>query len=126
MVFRRTVLMCGALACAALFTSCTSVRTATEDAVAWVRGALQTNLNHPLERSTKAATAAMKDLKFVSIAARQDALTGLVTARTAKDELVEITLTALGPKATRIDIRVGTFNDKTAAYQVLSAINRRL
>lgn len=105
---------------------CTSVKKTTEDAVAWVRGALQTNLAHSLEHSTAATTAALKDLKFDSIATRQDALSGNVTAKTAKDEVVEVVLTPVGAKQTRIDIRVGTFSDRTAAHEVLSAILRRL
>lgn len=107
-------------------TGCTSVKNTAEDAVAWVRGALQTNLDASLERTTRATVAAMKDLKFDSISSRQDALSGQVTARTAKDERIEIALTPLGPKQTRIDIRIGTFTDETPAREVLTAIRARL
>lgn len=108
------------------FTGCSSVRAAKDDAVAWVRGALQTNLDAPLEKTTRAATAALGDLKFVSIVTKQDVLSGVVTARTAKDEQVEVLLTPLGSKQTRVDIRVGLFSDKTAALEVLVAIRKRL
>lgn len=120
------VLGAALLAAGAAFSGCTSVRTTTDDAIAWVRGALQTNLDASLEKTARASGAAMKDLKFTSIVSKQDALSGRVTARTAKDEEVEVLLTPLGAKQTRVDVRVGLISDQTAAMEVLSAIRKRL
>ena len=104
----------------------TKVKDATEDVIAWVRGALQTSLEAPLDRATRAADHAAVDLKFSLVTMKQDALTGIVTAVTAKDEKVEITLAAQGEKRTRVDIRVGLFNDKATALEILTRIYRNL
>ena len=108
------------------FGACTHVREATNDAVAWVRDALQTTLDAPLDRTVKATTAALKKLQFSAIASRADALAGVVTATTARDEKIEITITSVTPVQTRVDIRVGTFGDKPVSQRILSEIQLQL
>lgn len=123
---RAAALAALGLAMLAAFPACTSVKHTSEDVIAWVRGALQTNLDASLERTQRAAVSALKALRFDSIASRSDALSGRITAITAKNEQVEIELTPLGPKQTRIDIRIGTFTDETPAREILTAIRDRL
>ncbi len=105
-----------------LATGCTHVREATNDAVAWVRGALQTTLDASLEDTVAATTKALKNLQFSEIASRADALAGVVTAKTALGEKIEITLTALTPTTSRIDIRVGSFGDEPVSQRILGEI----
>ena len=106
--------------------ACTHVREATNDAVAWVRDALQTTFDAPLDRTVKATTAALKKLQFSSVATRADALSGVVTATTARDEKIEITITSVTPVQTRVDIRVGTFGDKPVSQRILGEIQLQL
>ncbi len=106
--------------------ACVHVREATGDAVAWVRDALQTTVDAPLDRTVKATTKALKNLQFAEIAIKADALSGVATAKTARDEKIEITITSVTPVQTRIDIRVGAFGDKPVSQRILSEIQQEL
>ena len=105
---------------------CAHVKTASEDAVAWVRDALQTNLDAPLARTVEAAGDALKELKFTAVTAKSDAFSGEVSARTAKDDRVSVRLTALNATQTRVDIRVGTFGDKVVSQRILEELQKNL
>ena len=109
-----------------VFGACTHVREATNDAVAWVRDALQTTVDAPLDRTVRATTNALKNLQFASIATKADAISGVVTAKTARDEKIEITITSVTPTQTRLDIRVGAFGDKPVSQRILSEILKEL
>ena len=113
-------------ASALMFGACTHVREATNDAVAWVRDALQTTVDAPLDRTVRATTNALKNLQFASIATKADAISGVVTAKTARDEKIEITITSVTPTQTRLDIRVGAFGDKPVSQRILSEILNEL
>ena len=106
--------------------ACTHVREATSDAVAWVRDALQTTVDAPLERTVKATTSALKTLQFSSITTRADAISGIITAKTARDENITITITSVTPVQTRLDIRVGAFGDKPVSQRILTEIQQHL
>ena len=108
------------------FSACTHVREATSNAVAWVRDALQTTVDAPLDRTVKATTKALKNLQFDSVATKADAISGVVTAKTARDEKIEITITSVTPVQTRLDIRVGAFGDKPVSQRILSEILKEL
>lgn len=114
--------ICGLL----LAGGCAHVREATSDAVAWVRGALQTTVDYSIEDTVAATSKALKKLQFAEIASRADALAGVVTAKTALGEKIEITLTSLTPAATRVDIRVGTFGDEAVSQRILTEIRTQL
>ena len=115
------------LAAAALaLGACAHVREATNDAVAWVRDALQTTVDAPLDRTVKATTKALQNLQFAGIATKTDALSGIVTATTARDEKVEVTITSVTPVQTRLDIRVGAFGDRPVSQRILSEIVQEL
>ena len=108
------------------FGACTHVREATSDAVAWVRDALQTTVDAPLDRTVKATTNALKNLQFAGVATKADAISGVVTAKTARDEKIEITISSVTPVQTRLDIRVGAFGDKPVSQRILSEILKEL
>jgi hypothetical protein len=116
-----------ALAFAAFsFGACTHVREASHDAVAWVRGALKTSVDAPLERTVKATTKALHSLKFSGVATRDDALSGVVTATTAQEDKIEVTLTRISNVQTHVDIRVGTFGGNAVSLRILSEIQQEL
>ena len=106
--------------------ACTHVREATNDAVAWVRDALQTTVDASLDHTVKATTAALKSLQFSAVTTRADAISGIVTANTARDEKIEITITSVTPVQTRLDIRVGTFGDQPVSQRILREIQQQL
>ena len=113
-------------ASALMFGACTHVREATSDAVAWVRDALQTTVDASLADTVKATAKALKNLQFAAIATKSDAISGVVTAKTARDEKIEITITSVTPAQTRLDIRVGAFGDKPVSQRILSEILKEL
>ena len=113
-------------ASALMFGACTHVREATSDAVAWVRDALQTTVDSSLADTVKATSKALKNLQFAAIATKSDAISGIVTAKTARDEKIEITITSVTPTQTRLDIRVGAFGDKPVSQRILSEILNEL
>lgn len=113
-------------ASALMFGACTHVREATSDAVAWVRDALQTTVDSSLADTVKATSKALKNLQFAAIATKSDAISGIVTAKTARDEKIEITITSVTPTQTRLDIRVGSFGDKPVSQRILSEILNEL
>jgi hypothetical protein len=108
------------------FGACTHVREATSDAVAWVRDALQTTVDAPLDRTVKATTKALKNLQFAAVVTKADALSGIVSAKTARDEKIEVTITSVTAVQTRLDIRVGAFGDKPVSQRILSEILQQL
>jgi hypothetical protein len=105
---------------------CASLELKTEHAIAWVRDALQTTVDAPLERVARASVEAVRDLKFTDEAAKTDAISGVITAKTAKDEKVTITLTGINYQQTVVDIRVGLISDKAVATEILKRINKNL
>jgi uncharacterized protein YbjQ (UPF0145 family) len=115
------------LAASALaFGACTHVREATNNAIAWVRDALQTTVDAPLDRTVKSTTQALKNLQFAGVATKADAISGVVTAKTARDEKIEITISSVTPVQTRLDIRVGALGDKPVSQRILSEILKEL
>lgn len=94
--------------------------------VAYVKGALQVNLDGTIEQVDKASIDAVKELKFVLVSNRVDAISGEVVARTAKDVKVQILLKKLTEKTTQVDIRIGTFGDRVVSQQILDEIRKNL
>jgi len=105
---------------------CATLEQKAEHAIAWVRDALQTQLDVPLERATRASVEAMRDMKFTEVTVKSDVLTGIVTAKTAKDEKVTVELTSISEGQTVVDIRVGLITDKAVALKILERIKKNL
>lgn len=94
--------------------------------VAYVKGALQVSLDGPIDDVADASAKAVKDLKFILVSKRIDAVSGEVLARTAKDVKVQIILKKQTEKTTQVDIRIGTFGDRMLSQQVLDEIRKNL
>jgi len=91
-----------------------------------VKGALQVSLDGPIDDVADASAKAVKDLKFILVSKRIDAVSGEVLARTAKDVKVQIILKKQTEKTTQVDIRIGTFGDRMLSQQVLDEIRKNL
>lgn len=94
--------------------------------VAWVRGALQTTLEAPLDRTFAAANAAVREMQLAKVSDRKSSVDAQVVARTALDKKIEITLKRTGDRSTLVDIRVGVFGDEAMSLAVLEKIKANL
>ncbi len=95
-------------------------------AVAYVQGALETNLNEDYNQVVDATRGAIKELEFAKVSENKDALTAVLVARTALDKKIEITLTNSGKRLTKIKIRVGVFGDEPLSLAILEKVRAGL
>lgn len=89
-------------------------------------GELLTEVDAPLVATVKASEGALSDLDFYDVRVRSDALNGVLTAKTATDSQIRITLDKYTTDTTRIGIRVGTLGDERISHEILSRIKRNL
>ncbi|HVU17847.1 MAG TPA: DUF3568 family protein [Candidatus Didemnitutus sp.] len=94
--------------------------------VAWIQGTLEVNVGVDYEKVFVATQAAIKDLQFVPIETKKDALVARLVARTALDKKVEITVTKAGDRVTKIEIHIGVVGDQDMSQLVLDRIKRGL
>ena len=93
---------------------------------AYVKGELKAVEKNSLDKVWEASLAAMQDLEFPVTSQSKDALTGKLTARTAKDKKVSIELKALPDSSTEIKVRVGTFGDEALSLVIMDKIKKHL
>lgn len=89
---------------------------------AYVHGELKETETVPMDTAYNATLAAMRDLQFAVVSKPMDTLTATITARTANDKKVEVTLNKQSATVTEIRIRVGTFGDRDESRQILDKI----
>lgn len=94
--------------------------------VAWVRGALETNLEASLDDTYRAAQEAVAKLELAKISEKKSAVDAAVLARTALDKRIEIVLKRVGPRTTHVSIRVGVFGDEALSLTVLERMRTAL
>lgn len=94
--------------------------------VAYIRGELEGTLPAGLPASLQAARASIEQLKLIKISDKEDALTGVVVARTADDKRIEIKFSAVGDGITKVQIRVGVMGDKIVSTAILDRIKGNL
>ena len=93
---------------------------------AWVDGEVKTTEASSLNQTWDASLAAMKDLEFTVTDKSKDALSGYVTAQTADNKTIKISLKYISNTSTEIRIRVGTFGDESLSRIILGKINSHL
>jgi len=93
---------------------------------AYVRGEGVSTESAPLDRTWKAALAAMKDLEYPVTSQKKDALQAELTARNASDKKITVSLKKVSDTATEVRIRVGTFGDETLSRVILDKIKKNL
>ncbi|MBA3849261.1 MAG: hypothetical protein C0502_04605 [Opitutus sp.] len=94
--------------------------------VAWIRGALEVNLDDNLDDVYRATQKAIRGLEFAIIDERKSGVDATVVARTALDKRVEVILKRVGDKTTRVSIRVDVFGDEALSHTILERIKSRL
>lgn len=93
-------------------------------AVAYIRGDLEASLDASLSVAARATDRAISQLEFAKVSERKDALTANFIARTAQDKKIEIVLTKVGDKVTKVKIRVGVFGDEAISLAILDKIKQ--
>lgn len=110
-----------------LNTGCIAVAAgAGAGAVAWVKGELRTTVTANLDRSVRAAGEAVRELQFVKVSERKDALEAVIIARSAADRKIQIKLENVGGALTTVKIRVGTFGNEAVSLAILDKIKSNL
>lgn len=94
--------------------------------VAYIRGELNASLNNSLDTVDRATNRAVEQLRFAKINQSSDALSRVITLRTAEDKKIEIRLSRTTDSLTQVRIRVGVFGDETVSRILLDKIKENL
>lgn len=124
----RTVLAAALLGVTVATSGCVAVAAAgaAGAGVAWIRGALETNVDRDLDRVYRATQEAVRGLEFAVVTERKSSVDATVVARTALDKKVEVILKQAGSKTTHVSIRVGVFGDEAMSLAILERIKAEL
>ena len=95
-------------------------------AVAYMRGELESSFTNDFEEVTLATAQAIEQLKFSSISAKQDALSGLFEARNARNDKIVIKVDRQAEGLTRVRIRVGLVGNEGVSRSILAQIKKNL
>lgn len=127
--FRKSILLGLGLALGALpfFTGCVVIAAgAGAGAVAYVRGEMQTSVEHDLDAVFKASQRALGKLEFAKVNDHKSGVDAQLIARTALDKRVEIKLTKVTDTLTKVQIRVGLVGDQDLSLTILEKIKAEL
>jgi hypothetical protein len=124
----KSCLVSGGIALLASLSGCVAVMAGAAGAgtVAWVQGGLDAALDASFDKAEQAANRAITQLGFAKISEKQDALTAILTVRTAEDKKVEIKIVRVGDTTSRAMIRVGLFGDEALSLAILDKIKSGL
>ena len=78
------------------------------------------------DKVTKAATASVKDMKLMDIFSDGTKIDGKVTAKTAQNDVVTISVEQAGENVSKVTIRVGATGDEAVSKQILDRIKKNL
>lgn len=94
--------------------------------VAYIRGQLEASVSHNIDAVDRAANRAAEQLRFAKINESADALTRVITLRTAEDKKIEVKISRSTDTLTQIRIRVGVFGDEALSRLLLEKIQANL
>jgi len=89
-------------------------------------GTLSENVDSTPDKVTTAAAKAAEDLKLQEIQSNGTKVDGKVTARTADDKAVTITIAQAGDNVSKVDIQVGATGDQAVSSQLMDGIKSHL
>jgi predicted nicotinamide N-methyase len=95
-------------------------------AVAYVRGEMQSSVEHDLDTTYQATQRALKDLQFARIDDQKSGVDAQLISRTALDKKVEIKLKKVTDGLTKVQIRVGVVGDQELSLTILEKIKAEL
>jgi hypothetical protein len=112
----RTVILAGAVSALALASGCMTA----------VGGAYSSSLPAGLEKTVKAANAAVTQSAYVKVNEDKQLTTDDIVTRDSSDKRIEILLEAAGDGVTKVSIRVGTFGDQDLSIAIFNKIKANL
>ena len=92
----------------------------------WAQGKLSFETDHTIRQCHSATTSALNELQIVIKESMLDSLIAKVTGRTAVNEPVVVDIEPIAVRRTRVEIRVGTWGNKTQSRIILDSIQRHL
>ena len=95
-------------------------------AVAYVRGELESSVEHDLDATYRATQRALAAMEFAKISERKSAVDAELLSRTALDKKVEIKLVKITDRVTKVQIRVGFVGDEQLSLAILEKIKAEL
>ncbi len=93
--------------------------------ILYVKGELQSTEDVPIDKAWRATVLAVDDLGFAVTSRKKDAVSARLTALTADNKDVKITLNRKAEEVTHIGIRVGTFGDESLSRLILDKIREQ-
>ena len=94
--------------------------------VIWAKGALEQELNKPMDHVYTASKAALKKLKLPIAADKKDNLSAKIESQSADGKHIWITLTYIAQHTTKISIRVGALGDELRSKEISDMIAKYL
>ena len=91
-------------------------------AYAYVRGELQSAVDQNFNKTVEATRAALKDLEFAKISEKKDAIDAEFIYRTALDKKVNVKLSKVTEKSTKVRIRIDLLGDEALSIIILEKI----
>jgi hypothetical protein len=89
-------------------------------------GSFSTVINGPPDKVTEAAVRAANDLRLGSVTSQESKVDGTVTARTAQNDAVNITVEQAGENVSKVSIKVGGMGDEGISTQLFDHIRTNL
>ena len=89
-------------------------------------GSYTTNVDAAPEKTTKAAKKALEELNFVAISVTSTKVDGRVTAKTAQDTDITVSIEQAGDNVSKVCVRVGTGGDPAVSTQIIEKIKSNL
>ena len=93
---------------------------------AYVRGELQSAVDQNFNKTVEATRAALKDLEFAKISEKKDAIDAEFIYRTALDKKVNVKLSKVTEKSTKVRIRIDLLGDESLSIIILEKIKANL
>jgi hypothetical protein len=95
-------------------------------AVAYIRGEVVSNLEQNVDAVFAATDRALGKMELVRVSDNKTSVDAQLLARTALDKRVEIRLTRVSDKLTKVQIRVGVLGDQYLSITLLEKIKAEL
>lgn len=102
---------------------------ATYGTIQYSNNTLKVTFTSSLDKVWTAANGAIKDLRMPTVSIKKDAVSALLTSRTAADQAVSIQLKKQSESVTEVHITVGTFDstsNRAVSQQIHDKIKARL
>lgn len=93
---------------------------------AWYRGSFEGTLDGTTKQCAAAAKEALEDLDMKLIKVEVTEIDGRVTARSALDKEVVITIERYNPELSTVGIRIGTFGDEALSQNIFEKMKNNL